>query len=285
MLSQFKSLSAKSAAYVLISIVAVAGMLLFSLKSSAFSRSQTPKREIKVLKGDFPKDVIEIVEMRNLDSPDFPVDLEIEVKNISTKPIYGILIALYTKANGKSYVAHILYGRTELVDLEQEAIETDVPIPPGQKAVLKPEYGTAKGVNIIHKRGVISVEEFSKWILNFQTVSFGDRTGMAGSKAMDLRSKVRRATRPKMMQASFLPLQSSECNLGCDPLRIGPSFFKCGQGTTDSDRLCTRYEANCSPGSPCGKYVLAEMSCVQPNGDVVYCTERLRESCNSEDGI
>lgn len=209
MLSYFKNLSAKSTANILIVVAVATGMLLLSLISLAANRSQTPKREIKVMKGTFPKDVLEIVEMRNLDSPNFPVDLEIEVKNISTKPIYGISIDFHVKANGKYYGAPIFYGRPELTDLKQEAIETDVPILPGQKAVLKPAFATAKGMNTTHKRGEISSDEFSKWVLNFQTVNFGDRTGVAGSKAMDLRNKVGKATHPKIMRVSFLPVQSS----------------------------------------------------------------------------
>ena len=64
----------------------------------AIAGARTPELQERTYEIDqrtFPRGVIEIQEVLNLQSTHFPADLEIKVKNISGRPVFGIHLMMY----------------------------------------------------------------------------------------------------------------------------------------------------------------------------------------------
>ncbi|MDQ3013744.1 MAG: hypothetical protein M3X11_23945, partial [Acidobacteriota bacterium] len=100
----------------------------------------TQERVYKLRKDRIPDDVIEIVEVNNLNAADFPMSLEIVVKNVSAKNIYGVnLMIRFTdsKINGLNLGYSLNYGDKRLYDYQNRANPGEDFIPPGKTGIIK----------------------------------------------------------------------------------------------------------------------------------------------------
>ncbi|HWS90542.1 MAG TPA: hypothetical protein VN282_26475 [Pyrinomonadaceae bacterium] len=110
-------------------------------------------------------------------------ELEVEVTNTGTKPIYYLYISVHLPnvfaPTGHPFALPLQYGRTRLIALDEPVRPDDVPLLPGEVVVLKVpaeqaelwRQGRAKGDRPNPKR----IE------LTFRNLNFGDGTGFIGS--------------------------------------------------------------------------------------------------------
>ena len=133
---------------------------------------------------DFPEGAIEVIKVNNLNSTDFLEEMEIEVKNLSDKPIYYILVfGLLPKSKGltgRLYALRLEYGDHRLISFQARPGENDKPILPGQSAILKVEKSMVSGYKEFLNKGSISIESLGDIEFFFQTITFGDGTGFIG---------------------------------------------------------------------------------------------------------
>ena len=142
------------------------------------SQAQQQERTCEVLELNMPKGVIEIKKINNLQSPSFPNDFEVEIKNISNKPIYAIHCVVILPESGGPLGFHLNYGREELLDSSQRIEESDDPLPPGESRFLKVGRTWQKNTLPLYKDNDAEYARASSRVrLNFQTLSFGDGTG------------------------------------------------------------------------------------------------------------
>ena len=119
-------------------------------------------------------------EIRNLSSDRWVYDLEIEVTNTSTKPIYYLdffitMPGYKSKITGNKLGFWFRYGRIQLVDFAESLLPDDVPIAPGEKHTFKIPESNAKGWEETSKRE--GRPEPTVFNLQFQGLNFGDGTG------------------------------------------------------------------------------------------------------------
>lgn len=131
---------------------------------------------------DSPQGVVEIAAVRNLNSDNFLEEMEVEVKNISHKPIYFMLVYGLLpdsqKASGFSSAFRMNYGDQRLVSIrDTRPNSTDAPINPGESAVLKIEPGMVEGYKRAVKNGDIPLATLNKVRLFFQVINHGDGAG------------------------------------------------------------------------------------------------------------
>jgi len=118
---------------------------------------------------------------KDLDNKDWAHDFELEVTNTGTKPIYALdLETAWDVPNlgGQELYAMLVYGRVEMGDLRSVPTPEDIPIKPGESAVLTvhPSTVTAWDIN-----GRKEGRRLPKWVeVRFQFLSFGDHTGYVG---------------------------------------------------------------------------------------------------------
>src|SRR5436853_6178163 len=106
--------------------VAISAILFLSLLSYGhpFSLAAQQERTYKIYEPNWPKGLLEIKQVNNLQSPSFPKDFEVEVKNISNKPIYAIFIGVIVpESKGSTPLTFDLdNGRQELIHSHQWAM-------------------------------------------------------------------------------------------------------------------------------------------------------------------
>lgn len=120
---------------------------------------------------------VAVTGVRNLQNGQWWRDLEVEVKNVSDKPIYYIRFGVSLPETGAAggfglWGVFLRYGRPALVDIRLRAEAGDVPLKPGESHVFKiPEGGQAtfSGQPEAVTRRVL---------LRVDTVNFGDGTGV-----------------------------------------------------------------------------------------------------------
>ena len=158
----------------------LATLFLFSLPLGAqASLMAQQERAFTVSEPNWPKGVIEIKQINNLQSPSFPNDFEVEIKNISNKPIYAIYFMVTLPESGNiPFGFHLNYGREALLDSSQQIKESDEPLPPGESRFLKVGRSWQKNTLPLYKDNDAEyARASSRVVLNFQTLSFGDGTG------------------------------------------------------------------------------------------------------------
>jgi hypothetical protein len=171
--------------------------LLFLLCATTFlmsSVSQTP-RTYKIHSLERLQTVLnEVVKVENihkLQSSNFPQDFEIEMRNISKKPIYFMhVVVIFSETSrlglgGPPVGFQVSFGNRKLINISNPPDPTDIPAKPGETFVLKPAAESVKGVRkyFENKVGSNNVENaLSNVVLVFQTINFGDGTGYMGAE-------------------------------------------------------------------------------------------------------
>lgn len=152
--------------------------------------SQDPPKERTFKTRDFKDMPLAVSKIRNLHSNTWHQDLQIEVKNISTKPIYSILAYLEFpehKAPGNRDTGIILrFGERKYVDIRMIGDSEDPHLNPGDTYVFTILQQYRKGLRIQHER---AADEFKRLELHFGLISFGDGTGFEAGDPTDYRSR------------------------------------------------------------------------------------------------
>ena len=115
---------------------------------------------------------------KDLKNPDWYRDFELEVTNISDKPIYFLdLDLVYPEIidGGAPVAATLRYGRINFIDHHTTPLPSDVPIQPGETYTFKIPEPEQRGWEW-HKKNEHTPDP-KKLILQFGSLSFGDGTG------------------------------------------------------------------------------------------------------------
>ncbi len=160
----------------------LATLCLFSLTTGTqVIQAAQQERTCKVYEQSIPKGVLEITKINNLQSPSFPQDFEVEVKNISNKPIYYININA-TLPEASPYGFILKYGRREIAGFEL-AEEKDVPLLPGKSVILGTDTPLRQNRMPRFKDNDAEwARAMSRVNVSFQYLHFGDGTGYMMSK-------------------------------------------------------------------------------------------------------
>jgi hypothetical protein len=115
-------------------------------------------------------------------------DLEIEVTNTGTKPIYFLDLRLHLPdmkgPDGNIIGWPLLYGRTDLVSVTEPLRPTDVPLKPGETHVFTIAGRFVSAWEGMERDG--QVTQPKKVQVVFQLINFGDGTGFWGGTAAPL---------------------------------------------------------------------------------------------------
>ena len=144
---------------------------------SESNRSDSVPRSLEVLDVGY-KLPIEIVAVRNLQRRSRWVrDLEIEIKNVSAKPIYEVYLLLSMPddkgPSGAPKAVSLEYGRPYLVHPRQRPSEDDKPFGPGETVILK----VKRGFENHWERENVQEQATYKVQLIMLAINFGDGTG------------------------------------------------------------------------------------------------------------
>ena len=145
------------------------------------------QREITIVEKLFPADAVEIVKIHNPQSTSFPKDFQIEIRNVSKKPIYyvnfsGRLPHTKTSLKDEEIRFHIFYGDGRLITNRTLARPTDVPILPGETGRMTLRASQAESLyKYLIKTGRFN-DLTSKVILIPQFINFGDSSGYQWEK-------------------------------------------------------------------------------------------------------
>ncbi|HEV2705685.1 MAG TPA: hypothetical protein VGV59_07145 [Pyrinomonadaceae bacterium] len=111
---------------------------------------------------------------------DWLADLEVEVTNMGTKPIYYLYIALslpdVITDNGNNVGYILRYGRIQFTDLKEPVRPDDVPLLPGAATILKVPADRIRAWKSLRANGTLTNPK--KLTLSFQFLSFGDGTAL-----------------------------------------------------------------------------------------------------------
>ncbi|MEN3334778.1 MAG: hypothetical protein V7641_4143 [Blastocatellia bacterium] len=123
-----------------------------------------------------------VMEVRNLQSDNFLRDMEIVIKNTSTKPICYIhtsmrLPDLIIPENGLTYAFPVIFGAHRLLIDEEIPSPEDPRINPGETYVLKIEKGIWKGFETYRSTHTVDPSATYRIQLIIQIFRFADGTG------------------------------------------------------------------------------------------------------------
>jgi hypothetical protein len=168
-------------------VCGVAIFLAHGIVDLPTARSQGEERRFKCK--EFPNMPLRVRKVRNLQSETWPNDLEIEVENVSDKPIYFINAALIfpddPAPNGESGIT-LKYGKSENMDVGRIAEAQDEHLDPGKRVSLVVDTIYKKGLLVKQKQ---TPENLKRLEFSFDIVSFGDGTGFEAGEFLQLRKK------------------------------------------------------------------------------------------------
>lgn len=127
---------------------------------------------------------VEFVAVRHLQSKHWMRDLELEIRNLSSKPIYGLYIGLLLpddkeKAPDTYWGASLFYGRMDLAGPDSRATDDDKPLSPGQTVVLKVDERIWQRYERHLQSSNVPEETSYKVRMIIETINFGDGTAFA----------------------------------------------------------------------------------------------------------
>lgn len=193
--------SARASAVVakILLLLFVLGMVTVFLMKAPLTSSIARLQGERVFENTLPKDVpikIKIKQekeqsFKDLKNEKWVREMELEITNTGDKPIYFLHMALRTNvAPGIEVILDdmnregllgltVYYGRAELGDLISKPGADDVPIKPGETYTFTIHPGEVGGWEIAIREGAHPQPTQVKLV--FQSLSFGDGTGLFGS--------------------------------------------------------------------------------------------------------
>lgn len=165
----------------LLILVALAFILTSKYSAGIVTAVVPQTRTIELHKGTFPHEAIEITGYKNLQSATFPEGFQVEVKNISQKPIYYIKFVITMEdfhpqgfPSGVPYGFKVAWGNPALAQNSKRAEASDMAIQPSESALVS-LYGV-KASNYLRRFKERGTSAY-KLILTPQVINFGDGTG------------------------------------------------------------------------------------------------------------
>src|SRR5437764_214090 len=162
--------------------------------------TQLPKEERKLNVHTFNRMPLKVKEVRNLQKEeDWFRDLEIEVQNISNRPIYFISLGIEfpdipaappeTRADGSTPSRSVTgfgltYGADRLMDVRELAGPDDIPLKPGETYVFKIPKARVLGFESMNREKNLPPQAWNKIDIEFDVISLGDGTGYIGGQRM-----------------------------------------------------------------------------------------------------
>lgn len=120
------------------------------------------------------------IKIKNLQNEHWLRDLEIEVTNKATKPIYYLKISVSMPeiTDGGHEIGYMFrYGRPELIEFIKPILPEDIPIKPGETVVLKVTEREWRGWEDYAASRNLTKSEPKKVVVMFHALNFGDGTG------------------------------------------------------------------------------------------------------------
>jgi len=142
---------------------------------------KTPQDRLRAITYQYKNDkIFKIVEVRNLQKDTWLTDLEIELKNVSGKPIYLMQFLLNLPeipppppATATTILSS--YGNKDLMNNDRLADESDIPIKPGETYVYKVPKDKIEYLNrYVNESDIVAVTHV---VFSFYLINFGDGTG------------------------------------------------------------------------------------------------------------
>jgi len=156
---------------------------------SSAQSTEDSNQERKLKKKEFDGMPVRVREVRHLQSETWPNDLEIEVENVSNRPIYFINALLIfpddPAPNGESGIV-LKYGKLDNMDIARIAEPEDEHLEPGQKTILVVSEIYRKGLLVKQKKTPNNLKRLE---FSFEIISFGDGTGFEVGEFRDVRKK------------------------------------------------------------------------------------------------
>lgn len=147
------------------------------------------KRTLEVVQTHWPKGILELVAVNNLQSEEFPKGFGLVVKNISDKPIYFLKFTILFPYS-KPFLQNVgsmsfYYGPHRLVSFDNRVELGDTPLNPGETHTFTVDEQRARNF-FAHLtptfRANLREQGINYLKLSAQVVNFGDGTGyLAGS--------------------------------------------------------------------------------------------------------
>ena len=165
------------------------------------STAQSPQKAERELEDKIPKHLPINLRVKNpdkvkdLNNETWLHDLEIEIENKSTKPIYYLRLVIdlpeVITENNRELGFPLQYGRAALISFSAPLQQDDVPIKPGESYIFKVPEQLLQGWESFTKRRNLAKKAPKKFRLIFQVLSFGDGTGFitTGGLPMDVHKK------------------------------------------------------------------------------------------------
>lgn len=163
-------------------ILSVAGLTARIVSPILAAKLSGIERKMTVVENAWPDGAIELVRIHNLQSSSFPNDFKVEVKNISSKPIYFIVAAVTMPDSGRylkpsaSFI--VRFGNPRFGKRENLANPDDASIKPGETAILTLDspvkgnfFDAWPNGEEVRKNGTSNIR------LLFQMLSHGDGEG------------------------------------------------------------------------------------------------------------
>ena len=167
-------------------------LLLFTLVGFCgipYGAAQEPAKEEREVVDKIPEHlpikvkVKKPEKLKDLENEDWLGEVELEVTNTGTKPIYYFDISIYMPdvlaPNGINMGYRLSYGRSKLVSIMEPVLRDDVPIHPGGAVVLKVDESGAEGWKDARAKGKVTNPKKLEFI--FHGLNFGDGTGFVGA--------------------------------------------------------------------------------------------------------
>lgn len=197
--------------------------------------SDSSTQERKLIKKAFKDMPLVVSEVKNLQSETWHKNLEIEVKNVSDKPIYFILAYLIFPdervPHGESAIS-LTYGAPENIEIERLSDPQDQHLDPGEAHKFTIPESLKKGLGVKNKK---FPAEMKNLVIRFAIISFGDGTGFEVGQPRDLRWK---GFKPPPKEPSFRKLNWSSSTNNSTPAQSDCGGVNCFSGRL-SDRLRT----------------------------------------------
>jgi hypothetical protein len=250
----------------LISILALWASIGFT--QVRIRQESSPQRTAEIAKINFPDDAIEIVGIKNLQSKDFPIGLELEVRNKASKPLYYhdlviLLLDAKSQLSGTPYVLTLTFGNKRLVRNSELANENDIAAQPGEIYILKPLSKQAESLHSFLDKLNLVWTGTKRLLLHSQIINYGDGTGYRGKDFVGNKN------------IAFV-LED-----GCEGL-CGGFELSWQEGACGLEECTLRYVSASSPSLPSKEDCKYATICSDSHGDPNECTDHILFPCGAD---
>ena len=291
-------------------LVAVCGLV-----ASGAQESSPPEKEEREVVDKIPKHlpiklkVRKPEKVKDLKNEEWLGELEVEVTNTGTKPIYYLLIVLdlpdVYASNGLNIAYPLEYGRGALISISEPVRPDDVPIKPGEVAVLSAPAVRVQNWKRARAKGTLTNPKRVEFF--FQHINFGDGTGFVGTDGKPLPEGKERGANATCAGGDnageaasvtgppryHFPEIASLITLLPPPANLVPAFLISKRPLPEPVAAqdlccasgCSRLIASEDQGCPCPgskRFTVQPTSCSDPAGSCGTVVHKAQEECDAQ---